>query len=122
MPTVTQIVAIGKFLDESYLSGKKWTPIVAFDLDEATVGNSIANIKVTGTFTDIDGNAGKEKKCTTNEAGQCSIFGKKRKYAEKKGNDYSTFVLVSLISGGTELNPKFVTTVTWIEAKQGTLD
>jgi len=122
MPSVTQAVTIDKFLDGSYLSGKKWTPVMAFDLDGASVGEGIKDVKVTGTFTDNDGNAGKDKKCTTNAAGQCSIYGGKRNYSGKKGTDYSDFVLVSLISGNTVLNPKFEVTVTWIEADKGTLD
>jgi len=122
MPTVTQIVAIGDFSDGSYLKGKKWTPIVDFDFNGNTSGDSVANVKVTGTFTDIEGNAGKPKNCTTNKAGQCSIYGKKRKYADKEGTDYSTFVLVSIVTADrTELNPKFEMIVTWIEDEKGTL-
>jgi len=122
MPTVTPIVVIGKFLDESYLNGKKWIPIMAFDLEGVEVGDSINDVKVTGTFSDNDGNAGKERKCTTNGAGQCSIYGKKRNFSGKKGIDYSDFVLVSLSAGNTVLNPTFEVTVTWIEAEKGTLN
>jgi len=51
------------------------------------------------------------------------FMGKKRKYADKEGTDYSTFVLVSIVTAdGTELNPKFETIVTWIDAEKGTLD
>jgi len=121
MPTVTQIVAIGDFSDGSYLRRKKWIPIVDFDFIAKTSGDSVANIKVKGTFTDIEGNAGKPKICTTNKAGQCSLYGKKIKYALKKGTDYSTFVLVSIVTDRTELNPKFEMIVTWIEDEKGTL-
>ena len=123
MPSITPIVKIGKLLDESYeKKGKKWYPIIHFDLDGAEYLDSVKKVVVIGTFTDADGKVGKPVSCKTDASGECNLYGKNRKTSMKGGNDYSDFVLVSLSSGKTVVNPPLESTVTWKDEEEVTLD
>ena len=92
---------------------KKWTPIIQFQLVGADFLDSLKNSIIRGTFTDKDGKAGKSVSCKTGVNGRCSVSGKGMKTSNKGGIDYSDFVLVSLSSGKTVVNPRFELTVTW---------
>ena len=114
MPSITPIVKVGKVLDESFdKKGKKWTPSIHFELVGAEYLDSLKKAVVIVTFTDADGKAGKPVSCKTDKSGECPLFGKSMKTSVKVGNDYSDFLLVSLSSGKTVVNPTLELTVTW---------